>query len=151
MSLTTFKEDQNELTSHVRDVLNECWNNRDPQGGILTPDGNSGIWITCLKQVIAGHVWVKPIKTKYGEVVVEVKLKEMREKFDHQEAWQECLEIDMTVIMDEYEKQNMQADKLACFVMEIQSIWNMLITESYTEDNEEEFFARGHKNTAHFK
>ena len=128
MSLTTFQENPEKLTSHIRDVLNNCWEKRDLEGGIPTPDGNSGIFIRCLKQITAGHIWVKSIKTVYGDAVIEVKVKEMREKIDNQKDWQECLEIDMTIIMDDDEKENMEADKLACYVKEIQNIWNMLMT-----------------------
>ena len=127
VSLTTFQEDPNTLTSHIKDVLNQCWEKRDAEGGIPTPDGTSGIFMKCLKQVTAGHIWVKPIETEYGDAVIEVKVKEMREKIEHQKEWQDCVEIDMTIIMDDEEKETIQAEKLACYVKEIQKIWNLLL------------------------
>ena len=81
----------------------------------------------CLKQVTAGHIWVKPIETEYGDAVIEVKVKERREKIEHQKDWQDCVEIDMTILMDYEEKGKMQAEKLCCYVKEIQKIWNLLL------------------------
>eukprot|EP00092_Neocalanus_flemingeri_P000553 GFUD01000587.1.p1 GENE.GFUD01000587.1~~GFUD01000587.1.p1 ORF type:complete len:544 (+),score=139.17 GFUD01000587.1:25-1632(+) len=122
MALTTFKEDPNKLTNHVKDVLNECWDNRDP-------DGKSGIYIQCLKQVTAGHIWVKPIETKYGEAILELKIKEMREKVENQKDWQECVEIDMTIIMEENEKERLEAEKLASYILEIRQVWDALVNQ----------------------
>ena len=127
VALTTFREDPTRLTNHIRDVLNECWDKRDPEGGILTPEGRSGIFIQCLKQVTAGHIWVKPIETEYGEAVIEVRVKEMREKIENQRDWQECVEIDMTIIMEEQEKEHMEDEKLASYIMEIRKVWDSLL------------------------
>ena len=75
------------MSDHVRDFLNDCWDKRDTEGGIITPDGNSGIYIQCIKQVNVAHIWLKEVETNFGEAVFSVKVKEMREKIEGQAEW----------------------------------------------------------------
>ena len=50
-SITVFEEDIEKLTDHVKDVLNSSWESRDKEGGILTPGGDTGLYIQMIKQV----------------------------------------------------------------------------------------------------
>ena len=125
-SISSFKEDVNKLSDHVRDVLNDCWDKRDTEGGIITPDGNSGIYIQCIKQVTAAHIWLKVVETDFGEAVFEVKVKEMREKIEVQAKWQECVEIDMKILVDGRRHLDMSSEELASQILEIRKFWNLI-------------------------
>ena len=50
-SVTVFEEDAEQLTDHVREVLDRSWETRDGQGGIATPGGETGLHIQMIKQV----------------------------------------------------------------------------------------------------
>ena len=130
-SLTTFKEDPKALNEEIRNTLNKCWMNQDVDGGIQNPDNESGIKINCVKQIVAGHIWVKPINTKYGEAIMEVKLKEMREKVNEQKQWQECVEVDMTILFEEQEKEKIEPIQIAEYILVIRKLWDDVLKKSF--------------------
>lgn len=117
-SITVFEEDVEKLTDHVRDVLNSSWEERDSEGCIPTPEGNTGLYIQMAKQITSGYVWAKEV----GDVMLEVRVKRMRKKEALSEDWQECLEIDFRI---EEEKEHC-ADRMAEQIILVKNIWKTL-------------------------
>lgn len=136
-SLTTFKEDETKLSEHVRTALHDGWDKRDSEGGISVPGQTSRICINCTKQIIRCQTWSKSVDTEQGEVVILVRMKEMREKIGDGDwklktDWQECLEIDVTLDLSKDEKENISPDALEFYIENIRKLW-----ESFKLDSNE--------------
>ena len=74
----------------------------------------------------AAHIWLKEVETDFGEAVFEVKVKEMREKIEVQAEWQECVEIDMKILVDGRGHLDMSSEELASQILEIRKFWKLI-------------------------
>ena len=122
-SLVTYASDPNGLSRHVRTVLNSCWDKRDSRGGIPSPDGKTGVYISCVKQVTASHIWAKEVETHLGTALCEVTVKEIREKIDNQAEWQECVEVDMKLTVEGRKVESLSAKDFAHQFVKIKELW----------------------------
>jgi len=122
-SIVSYAKDPENLSQHVRDVLNKCWEERDEQGGICTPDGKTGIYIDCVKQVTAKHVWVKEITLSGGSFLLEVIVNEIREKITNQKNWKECIEVDLQIIIDKRNWKEVNAVDLTEEFLKMKKEW----------------------------
>jgi hypothetical protein len=53
-------------------------------------------------------------------------LKKMREKIEVQAEWQECMEIDMKILVDGRGHLDMSSEELACQISEIRKYWKLI-------------------------
>ena len=125
-SLVTYADDHYGLSQHVRNALNECWEKRDSEGGIPLPDGKTGIYIKCIKQVNAHHIWVKKIIMSRGTYSLKVDIKEIREKIDKQKNYKKCLEVDMKIVVDQRRWENVSAEDLVEDFLKIKEEWEKI-------------------------
>lgn len=84
------------LSEKVKNVLNTCWANREPNGDIPVPDG-SVINLQCIKQVKAAYEWIKEDAIESSDVDIRVKIKVIREKTDDANEWKDSIEVDLEI------------------------------------------------------
>jgi len=114
------KNVKEELHAYISDILNENLEAQDFEDEIHTSDGKSGIFIDCIKQITAHHIWVKEI----GTFLFEVSVKEMRGKFSHQKDWKESIEVYMKLIMDGRDWKKTTAKDLTEEFLKVKEEWN---------------------------
>ena len=122
-SLVTYADDPCGLSEHVINALNECWEKRDSEGGIPSPDAKTGIYIKCIKQVNARHIWVKKITMSRGTYSLKVDMKEIREKVDKQKNYKNCLEVDMKIVAGQ---RKWSAEELVEDFLKIKEEWEKI-------------------------
>jgi len=111
---------EEELHAYIRNMLNENWEAQDVEEEIHTSDGKNRIFIDCIKQITAHHIWVKEI----GTFLFEVSVKEMREKFSHRKDWQESIEAHMKLIMDGRDWKKTTSEDLTEAFLIVKEEWN---------------------------
>ena len=122
-SLVRYADDLYGLSQHVINALNECWEKRDSEGGMSLPDEKTYIYIKCIKQVIARHIWVKEIAMSRGTYLFKVDVKEIRKITDKQKNYENCLEVDMKIIAD---RRKWSAEELAEEFLKIKEEWEKI-------------------------
>ncbi|XP_023331500.1 uncharacterized protein LOC111703703 isoform X2 [Eurytemora carolleeae] len=89
------KEDSSaQLSERIRNVLNNCWENMDAEGGIADPDGRTGVKIELVKQILDRIYYAKEVVFKGNPEILEVCFYKMRTRL-HGDTWNECLEIEI--------------------------------------------------------
>ena len=128
--MTVFEEDAEQLTEQVRQVLANSRESRDEQGAISTPgrrlassyrrsnrsnDKVHGIFEYMIYvQVTAGFVWAKEI----DGVMVEVRMKRMREKEGLAREWTDALEVDIRL-----EDKGLEAGRIVEQLGMVRDLW----------------------------
>ena len=129
-TLIGYEEDKENLSDHVREAMNLCWDKRDSSGKIPTPEGKHQIHIRSIKQVLEVNDWVKEIPYAYGgdkTALLEIKIKKLRETFDRDAKWYECVTIDLELKNCESNKrEHLTGESLAREMIELKK-WVELI------------------------
>ncbi|XP_023349382.1 uncharacterized protein LOC111718110 isoform X2 [Eurytemora carolleeae] len=83
-----------QLSKKLKDILNQCWMNRDAEGGIAEPEAQTGLRFNLVKQVLHKMYFNKSVMFKDKPEVLQVCINKLRRKQAGQE-WCDSLEIDV--------------------------------------------------------
>ena len=121
-TLIGYEEDKENLSDHVREAVNLCWDQRDSSRKIPTAEGKHQIHIRSIKQVLEVNDWVKEIPYAYGgdkTALLEIKIKKLREKSGNDVNWNECVEIDLELNCESINREHLTGESLARKMIEL--------------------------------
>ena len=121
-TLIGYEEDKENLSDHVREAVNLCWDERDSSGKIPTPKGKQQIHIRSVKQVLEVNDWAKEIPYAYGgdkTALLEIKIKKLRERSDKDAKWNECVAIDLELNCEFNKREHLTGESLAREMIEL--------------------------------
>ena len=121
-TLIGYEEDKENLSDHVREAVNLCWDKRDSSGKIPTPEGKHQIHIRSVKQVLEVNDWAKEIPYAYGgdkTALLEIKIKKLRERSDKDANWNECVSIDLELNCEFNKREHLTGESLAREMIEL--------------------------------
>ena len=121
-TLIGYEEDKENLSDHVREAMNLCWDQRDSSGKIPTSEGKHQIHIRSIKQVLEAYQWAKEIPYAYGgdkTALLEIKIKKLREKSGNDVNWNECVEIDLELNCESSNREHLTGESLAREMIEL--------------------------------
>ncbi|XP_023331505.1 uncharacterized protein LOC111703709 [Eurytemora carolleeae] len=93
--LNSFDKQEDELSERIRNVLNNCWENMDAEGGIADPDSRTGLKFEMVEQVQDRIYFAKEVIFQGKPEILEVCFyNKMRMKV-YGDDWKESQEIEI--------------------------------------------------------